>query len=362
MALGLSIYPLKATEDEIIEYLELAKQNKYEWIFTSLLAITSESEHAEKLKNIIKHSKQLGYKIQVDVAPKVFEALNIEATDLSYFAELGVDAIRLDEPFNGQVESVMTYNEYGIDIIINASTDNHYLDLILDYQGNKNKIIACHNFYPQSYTGLTREFFQTTSEKFKAKGIHTAAFINSNSGKLCSAYEKDGCPTLEEHRTCEVATQIRDLKYSQLVDDIYFSTMFVSEEDLKIASEIYYNENQITLDIELVTEINETELAIINYDHFYRGDISGYMIRSTMTRIAYKDEQMNENNIQTKLYRGDIVILNDNYENYAKELHIVLQDFTPNNNRYNVIGKVPTEQHCLLNLIKPWGKFKLKIK
>ncbi len=97
MGLGLSIYPAKASETEIIEYLELGKKYQYTWIFTSLLAIHEQNDDAGKLKRIIKKAQELGYKVQVDVSPKVFSALGIEPTDLSYFAELGVNAIRLDD-------------------------------------------------------------------------------------------------------------------------------------------------------------------------------------------------------------------------------------------------------------------------
>lgn len=361
MALGLSIYPAKAAETEIINYLELARKYNYEWIFTSLLAVHEQNDDSEKLKRIIKHANELGFKIQVDVSPAVFEALDLRPDDLSYFADLGVNAIRLDEPFNGQVESVMSINPYGIEIIINASTDSHYLDLILDYRGNPRNITACHNFYPQAFTGLEHDFFIKCTEKIKAKGIKTAAFINGPSGKLCSSYEKDGVCTLEEHRNKSVVAQAREMKYLNLIDDIYFSTMFISEKELKELSDIYYKEQMITIDIELETEINEVEQAIIEDFHIYRGDISKYMIRSTMMRIKYAKELMTANNAQTNLKRGDIVILNDNYENYSKELHVVLCDFQPNNNKYNVVARVVEEQLVLLDLIKPWAKFNLNI-
>ncbi len=361
MALGLSIYPAKAAEEEIINYLELAKKYNYEWIFTSLLASHEQNDDSEKLKRIIKRAKELDYKVQVDVSPAVFEALDLIPEDLSYFAELGVDAIRLDEPFNGQIESVMSINPYGIEIIINASTDSHYLDLILDYQANPNNITACHNFYPQAFTGLEKEFFIKCTENFKNKGVKTAAFINGPSGKLCSSYEKDGVCTLEEHRNKSVVTQAREMKYLNLIDDIYFSTMFICEEELKQLSDIYYRETVLTLDIHLNTKINELEQSIIEDLHIYRGDISKYMIRSTMMRIKYAHEPMPINNTKNTLKRGDIVILNDNYENYAKELHVVLCDFKPDNNKYNVVAHIDCEQLSLLELIKPWSKFKLNI-
>ncbi len=362
MGLGLSIYPAKASEEEIIEYLELGKKYHYTWIFTSLLAIHEQSDDAGKLKRIIKKAQQLGYKVQVDVSPQVFTNLKIEPTDLSYFAELGVNAIRLDEPFNGQIESIMSFNQYGIEIIINASSDVSYVDLILDYQANRKNIIACHNFYPQPFTGLKRNYFKKTSQKFCDLGVKTAAFINSNQAKICSSYSEDGVCTLEEHRNKSVSTQIRDLKYSQLIDDIYFANMFASEKELEVVSNIYFKEEIVTIDIEKMTKLTVTEQSIINELHMYRGDISQYMIRSTQTRLIYKDESVPENNVKQQLKKGDIVILNDNFANYAKELHVVLEDFNVTNDKYNVVAKIDQEQLILLEHLKPWTKFKLNLK
>lgn len=360
MALGLSIYPQKASKQEIFEYLQMARKYNFEWIFTSLLSITQESTKENDLE-FIKKAKELGYKIQVDVSPQVFETLNIKPTDLSYFAKLGIDAIRLDEPFNGEIESIMTYNPYGIDIIINGSNDSYYLDLILNHQADEKRISACHNFYPQAFTGLSRKYFIDTSTKMKARGIKTAAFINSKSGTISSKYALDGCPSLEEHRNKSLITQVRDLKFMKLIDDIYVSTMFVSEKDLEQISACYYQESVITFDITLETKINEIEKKILEELHVYRGDISEYMIRSTQSRIKYQKESMAKNNPQAKLYRGDVVILNDAYGNYAKELHIVLKDFCPNNQKYNLVAKISEEQIVLLDLLEPWSKFKLAI-
>ncbi len=362
MGLGLSIYPAKATEEEIINYLELGNKYNYTWLFTSLLAVHEQNEDADKLKRIIKRAKELGYKMQVDVSPEVFTALGIEPTDLSYFNELGVDAIRLDEPFNGNVESIMSYNPYGIEIIINASSDVSYIDLIMDYQANVNNITACHNFYPQKLTGLPREHFIKTSTKYKNLGIKTAAFINSPSAKLCSSFCKEGVCTIEEHRNKSVVSQLREMKYSKLIDDVYFSNMFATETELKEVSEAYFAEDITTIDVEATVSLNQGEKAIIGDLHMYRGDISDYMIRSTMMRIKYKELPMPENNVTHQLKRGDIVILNDNYENYSKELHIVLKDFTVEDNNYNVVAKITEEQLVLLDYVKPWAKFKLNLK
>ena len=53
-----------------------------------------------------------------------FKVLGIEPNDLSFFNDLGVDGIRLDEGVGAKETSDMTYNPYGIKIELNNFTWN----------------------------------------------------------------------------------------------------------------------------------------------------------------------------------------------------------------------------------------------
>lgn len=70
---------------------------------------------------------------------------------------------------------MLTYNPFGLAIELNMSNDVAYLDNILTYQANLPFLYGCHNFYPQEGTALPYEFFEKCSQRFKAKGIRTAA-------------------------------------------------------------------------------------------------------------------------------------------------------------------------------------------
>ncbi len=50
--------------------------------------------------------------ICIDINPKLFKQLNIDYSDLSFFKELGVTTIRLDEGFTGYEEAKMTFNPW----------------------------------------------------------------------------------------------------------------------------------------------------------------------------------------------------------------------------------------------------------
>ena len=102
--------------------------------------------------------------------------------------------------------------------------------------------------------------------------------------------------------------------------------------------------------------MQESEEKIV-YEHYHhiRGDMSDYMARSTMPRITYAHLAVKPENTRD-LKRGDVVIVNDNYDRYKGEIHIVLQDME-NDGRKNVIGRIPENEHILMDFIKPWRPF-----
>ena len=86
------------------------------------------------------------------------------------------------------------------------SLDAPYIDNIMAYQPNRNKLTACHNFYPQQYTGLSEAFFIKTSKRFKEQQIRTACFVNSNHAEIGPWPIMTGLCTLEQHRFLKLTT------------------------------------------------------------------------------------------------------------------------------------------------------------
>ncbi len=121
----------------------------------------------------------LSYEVILDIAPNIFDELQISYDDLSFFAELGADGLRLDAGFDGNKEAKLSFNPYGLIIELNMSNDVAYLDNILTYEANEPYIYGCHNFYPQEGSALPLAFFNSCSKRFKKHGIRTAAFVSS---------------------------------------------------------------------------------------------------------------------------------------------------------------------------------------
>lgn len=357
--LGVSIYPDVSSIEENKEYLELAAKYGFNRVFTNLLSVEEKAENTLRgFKEMVDYASNLGMEVIADVSPSVFETLDIHYSDLKYFKDIGLSGIRLDLGFTGNEESIMSFNPYHLKIELNMSSGNKYLENIMTYIPNKDNIIGCHNFYPHKYTGISRKHFIETSELFKKYGLRTAAFVSSSKATFGPWPVNEGLPTLEEHRELPIEVQAKDLFNTGLIDDVIISNCYASEEELKELGDM--DRDILTLNAETIDDLPKIEEDIILKElHFNRGDVSEYAIRSTQSRVKYKDydfKLMNSKDIE----KGDIIIESSLYDHYAGELQIALKPMK-NSGRTSIVGKIVDEEIYLLDYIRPWQKFKFKI-
>ncbi len=337
------------------QYVQLAHDNGFDRIFTCLMSLNNEQER-EKLKQINAFAKGLGFDISADIAPNVFEELNLTYRDIGYLKEqYHLAALRLDMGFSGQEEAFMSLDASNLKVELNMSNGTKYVDNILSYQPNKANIIGCHNFYPRQYTGLSRQHFLKTSQQFKDNHIRTAAMISSQHGKFGPWEQTEyGLPTLEEHRFLPITVQAKDMWSTGLIDDCIIGNMYASEEELRALGQL--NRYKLELQVEFLSETTALEEKIVLEEpHFNRGDVSDYVIRSTQSRVKYKTEDFPAHNTEP-LVSGDITIDNNLDVRYKGELQIVLQNM-PNAGSSNVVARVKEEERFLLKHIQPWASF-----
>lgn len=353
--LGISVYPNHSSVDAIKAYMDLAAKYNFKRVFTCLLSVEEGKEQIlNEFTETILYGKGLGMDVIADVSPRVFGELGISYEDLTFFKEIGVDGIRLDMGFTGNEESIMTFNEQELDIVLNISSGTRYLENILSYQANSDKLFGCHNFYPHRYTGLNYEHFFATSEVYKEHGIGTAALINSPSATIGPWPVEEGLCTLEMHRTWPITTQAKHLWATNVIDDVIIANAFASEEELKALSEI--DPYRLTFDCVIDCETPELERTIILDEfHFNRGDISDYVVRSTQSRVKYKGHEFVPFNI-IDMETGDIIIESSLYAHYAGELQVALLPMK-NSGKSNVVGKITEADRILLPYLRPWQKF-----
>ena len=360
--LGISIYPEKENQQATIDYINLAAKYGFKRVFTCLLSVdkTDQADIITQFKPIIDAARKNQMEVIVDVDPSVFSKLNISYDDLSFFAKLNVTGIRLDQSFDGRKEAMMTYNPYDLDIEINMSGGTKYIDNILSYHPNSKKLIACHNFYPMAYSGLSLDHFIKTSQQFKTLGIRSAAFVSSPSADHgpWPIMDRGGLCTLEMHRDLPITTQVKHYLMMDLVDDIIIGNAFASEAELKAISELKIP----TFDVELVASLTPLEKTILLEEHhFNRGDLSDALIRSSTTRIKYQDANIGLNHNLTKLNRGDIAICNNDFLQYKGELQLVKQAHLEPEGRKNIVAKIVDHELFLIDYLKAWKPFKFQL-
>ncbi|MDO4467794.1 MAG: MupG family TIM beta-alpha barrel fold protein [Bacillota bacterium] len=347
--LGISIYPEHSTFEKDAAYMELAAKYGFKRIFTCLLSVTkSKEEIVEEFTRFVGKAHELGFIVSADTNPEVFAHLGATPEDLSIFHEIGIDIIRLDGHFDDRLDVIITRNPYGIKIEFNGSSDAN-VDGLIAHGADKNNLCICHNFYPETYTGLSLECFNRFNKKWMELGLHTAAFINSQQENTYGPWPVfDGLCTLEMYRNLPVSTQARHLIATECIDDILFGNAYASEEEFKILSEIDLTKTTVRVDI--CPEASEEEIGILyNYNHVGRDDHSEYFIRSSYPRLDFGKKSIPYRNPNKPMFeRGDVVCVNDNLARYRGELEVILKPI-PNDGNRNLIGTIPAEELIILD-------------
>ncbi|MEG0549763.1 MAG: DUF871 domain-containing protein [Vagococcus sp.] len=356
--LGVSIYPERSTFEQNKAYLATARRYGFKRVFTSLLQIDGDQEKViADFKKVVDYANELNFEVMVDINPTLFSQLAISYDDLSFFADLGADGIRLDLGFTGAEEARMTRNPYGLKIEINMSSGTKYVDNIMSYSPNVTNLLGSHNFYPHKYSGLGYQHFVNCSKQFRQYNINTMAFVNSQDATFGPWPTQDGLCTLEEHRELEIETQVKHLLLTGLIDDITIGNAYASEKELKAMSDAFFAENpKVKVDC-CKTITKEERVVLFENLHQYRGDCSEYMMRSTQTRIKYKEWEFPKTNTPD-IKRGDVLIDNCDYGQYKGETQIALKEMK-NDGRVNVVGKISDDELFLLDFLKPWSNFEL---
>lgn len=355
---GISVYPNKSDVDACIKYIDRAADLGFNRLFTSLLELNEDKVTTlKKFKTVLTHAKKRKMWVSLDVNPGLFDILNIDYNNLSFFKDLGADIVRLDSNFDGMPESIMTYNSEDLTIEVNISNDTGNLANILTYSPIKSKIIGCHNFYPQRYTGLDTKYFLNTTRKYRNLGIRTAAFISSNKGKIGPHPYNAGLPTLEIHRGLAIEKQAQYLINTQIVDDILIGNAFASDEELKKIAELDSKIPQFFINFFPTATDLEKEIVLNNL-HFNRGDINSYAIRSTFVKLKYNKYDLPVNNSLDTLTAGMITVGNNDFDQYKGELNIVKREMDNHDHLKNVVAQIVPSDLQFIKFINPWDKFK----
>ena len=113
----------------------------------------------------------------------------------------------------------------------------------------------------------------------------------------------------------------------------------------------------VSFSVKLEKDIPEIEKKIVLDEfHYNRGDTSENLIRSSKSRIKYKNHNFKVFNAPKIIKKGDVIIESSEYGHYAGELMIAKIDMK-NTGKSNVVGRITEEEIFLVDYIKAWQKF-----
>ena len=339
--LGISVYPDKSPRDEVYAYMEKAAKLGYSRIFTCFLSIPEDKRESYlvEFKEFMTKAHELGFEVAADTNPEVFKLIGATPDNLKPFADLGLDIIRMDGNFGTQGDIQLTRNPYNIKIEFNASMDMG-VELLINRGGNKDQMTMCHNFFPERYSGLDFDLFMEYNSYWKELNLHTAAFVSSNNENTIGPWEVFcGLPTVEIMRGLPIDLQARYLLATGDVDDILIGNYPASDEELEALANVDLQVLQIRVD-EAEGVIDNERMVMYEYaPHWDRYDHSSFMLRSSMSRVWFKekksvqdgsvatvaDKQIDSQSIPYRdpgkkvFTRCDGLVVNDNLAHYLGE-------------------------------------------
>ncbi len=374
--LGVSVYPDLSPIEEIEAYLKLASQYGFTRVFSSMFSVEDTNENIIKyFKEFIDIAHRYGIQVSLDVNPMFLKKLGVTPDDISLFHEIGCDIIRMDMSYGLEGDLQLLKNPYGIAIEFNASVGLD-LESLLANGVDKERILTCHNFYPQRYTAVKWQDFLNINEHIAKYGIRIGAFISSHAPNTHGVWDaKYGLPTCEIHRDMPIDLQLRHILATKNVTDILIGNAYATEEEFKAIRKVLdtppanfddnpimqmiakmkpnFGKSQIVLKVDLdegITDL-EKEILMTYSPHFDIGDSSEWIIRSRFPRTKYsKDGVPVRPCAKDHFTKGDILIVNNNYQHYSGEVQIALMDME-NDGQRNLVGSLDENEQRLLDFI-----------
>lgn len=327
-SLGFSIYAsqsVQTNQDIILEY----KQSGFSFAFTSL-NISEEKGQQQELKSIVDFCQKEGIALFVDINAESYQRLGI-----SGLKELGCTAVRIDD---GLSEEEILQLSHAFQLVFNASTlTDEFLEALEKKGLDLSKIMACHNYYPKPYTGLSIERLRMINERLHRYFIPVIAFVPGEERRF-PLFE--GLPTVEEHRFLTPLQASLDCLIKGQCD-------YICVGDTRLASASLLEMSYLSKGmIPLVADVPEEWRGMVFEN---RIDKSDYVIRAAHSRSQLADTVVKGRCVER--HRGDIVLANAQFLRYENELEICLVDL-PADSRQEVIGTVDFRSRPLLDYIE----------
>ncbi len=362
--LGISLYPEFASQEDNFAYLRRAAEHGFDVLFLALLGAKGTYEEVvERYLPYTRLAHELGFEIFCDVNPMVLKRLGVGISmfqggiDLTFFKELGIDAMRLDLGMSDLEEAALAKNADGIKICINGAAVTDHVGALLSCGAPREALVGCHNYYPHRYTGVSLDYFMRGTEHWAKRGMRLQAFVSSNAPEAFGPWPvTEGLPTLEMHRDLPTEVQLKHFVMMGCVSDVLIGNCFATDDELAAMERA--NSDRVRFTTRLVDDLPEDMARRLGMNLSVRGDCtSGYMIRTLESRMDPAPvEPFNTVDIE----RGDVIIDNRLYGQYAGEVQIALAPMK-NSGKTNVVGHIDDCEHVLLDYLAAGTRFAFDI-
>lgn len=354
--LGISLYPESCTDEQCFDYLERAASHGFDVLFLAMF-MSDEGRDAviERYLPLTTRAKELGFEIHADVNPMFLNKIGVKTSifqggiDLSFFSELKIDAMRLDMGMSDMEEAFLTRNKEGVKIVLNGCAASDHVGAVIAAGGDPDMLVGCYNYYPHRYSGLSLDYFTDMGRAWTDKKLRLQTFVTSQAPDTFGPWPvDDGMPTLEMHRRLPLAVQAKHFMMMDGISDIIISNCFASDEEL--AAMQAANEGAVQFSVKVEEGLPAVQRERLGMALSMRFDCTGgYLVRTLESRMnPLPVEPFNCVDIR----RGDVLIDNRDYAQYAGEVQIALQDMEADP-RVNVVAHIVSEEHMLLDYLRP---------
>ena len=368
--LGVSVYPDLRPLDEIECYLKRASSVGYTRVFSSMFSAPgSPREVLDLFRDLCERAHKCSMQVSLDINPGCMRRLGATPKDLSVFDDIGVDILRMDGAYEQDENVCMLQNPYGMRIEYNASSlAPKEIEALCRRGVDRSRILSCHNFYPQRYTGFRWDRFREVNERLAPLGIPIGAFVSSHADDAHGVWDAScGLPTVERLRDAPVGTQAR-VMCAAGTTDVFFGNAYATDDELRTVAKAlrpyephFLNEEheravreseyldfrrlmdaQKRVCVRMDPDATEIERSILFdfFPHVDMGDSSEWIWRSRMPRVFYQDAEIAPRAIGREFFEvGDVLIVNDTYKHYAAEIQVALKPLR-NDGMRNRIGHI----------------------
>ena len=239
--LGVMAYPDLSPMERIRDYLRTAAKYGFRRVTSSMLSVEgTDQEIIDYFREFNQTAHEWGMKVSLDVNTNFLRRFHQFYEDISLFHELGCDIIRLDGSYGAEKDYIMTQNPYGIKVEMNASSARAAGEI--EYFSRMgvpaDRVLLCHNAYPQRYTGLKWKDFQDKNHQLRPYGYRIAAIVSSHAPDTHGIWgAEDGLPTVERLRDLPIDLQTRMILATGEVDDIIIGNAYASEAEMEAMAE-----------------------------------------------------------------------------------------------------------------------------